>query len=171
MEYKRYMCSTGGISKQIERHIIMRIYLDNCCYNRPYDRTHQLIVELEARAKLEIQISIQEGKFQLVSSEVLLYEIQKHPIEMTRNAILSFVYENASYHVGPARNSEIDRDARIIMRQGIHYKDACHVAAAIYAKCDYFLTTDKRLLKYKSNQILMRNPIDFIREMEEQKND
>ncbi len=33
----------------------MRIYLDNCCYNRPYDDLSQLTVSLEAQAKLFIQ--------------------------------------------------------------------------------------------------------------------
>ena len=57
------------------------------------------------------------------------------------------------------------------MKQGIKYKDACHVASAVCAGCDYFLTTDKRLLKYKTDQIKMRNPVDFVREMEENNHD
>ena len=32
------------------------------------------------------------------------------------------------------------------MKTGIKAKDACHVACAISASCDYFLTTDDRLL-------------------------
>ncbi len=32
----------------------LKIYLDNCCYNRPYDDQSQLKVSLEAQAKLEI---------------------------------------------------------------------------------------------------------------------
>ena len=144
----------------------MKIYLDNCCYNRPYDKTPQLIVELEARAKLAIQKAVQDGKYELVSSEVLLYEIQRHPMEMTKTAILSFVEENASYHVGAVANVKIHELAMDIMKQGIHYKDACHVASALYAGCEFFLTTDKRLLKYSTDEINMCNPIDFIREME-----
>ena len=38
----------------------MRIYLDNCCYNRPYDDLSQLIVSLEAQAKLHIQNRIEK---------------------------------------------------------------------------------------------------------------
>lgn len=33
----------------------MRIYLDNCCYNRPYDEQGQLRIRLETEAKLRIQ--------------------------------------------------------------------------------------------------------------------
>lgn len=30
----------------------MRVYLDNCCYNRPYDDQTQLRISLESQAKL-----------------------------------------------------------------------------------------------------------------------
>ena len=33
----------------------MRVYLDNCCYNRPFDEQTQLRVRLETEAKMEIQ--------------------------------------------------------------------------------------------------------------------
>ena len=36
----------------------MRIYLDNCSYNRPYDDLSHLTVSLEAQAKLFIQEKI-----------------------------------------------------------------------------------------------------------------
>lgn len=45
--------------------------------------------------------------------------------------------------------------------------DSWHVSCALIANADYFLTTDKRLLKYKTDSIKMINPIDFISEMEE----
>ena len=32
----------------------MRVYLDNCCYNRPFDEQTQLKVRLETEAKMEI---------------------------------------------------------------------------------------------------------------------
>ena len=56
--------------------------------------------------------------------------------------------------------------AREIMETGVKYKDACHVASAILAECSYFISTDKRLLKYKSDVIKIVNPIEFISEME-----
>lgn len=33
----------------------MRIYLDNCCYNRPYDDQENINVFLETQCKLYIQ--------------------------------------------------------------------------------------------------------------------
>ena len=52
------------------------------------------------------------------------------------------------------------------MKTGFKVKDAFHVACAIYSSCDYFLTTDDRLLKYCTKEIQMLNPIDFIRKLE-----
>ena len=61
----------------------------------------------------------------------------------------------------------IEAKAAEIMQTGVKFKDACHVASAVYAKCEYFISTDKRLLKYKSEAIKMVSPIEFIIEMEE----
>lgn len=52
----------------------MRVYLDNCCYNRPYDDQSQLRISLETQAKLHIQDLIKEQQLELVTSYVLWYE-------------------------------------------------------------------------------------------------
>ena len=49
---------------------------------------------------------------------------------------------------------------------GLKTKDALHLACAVVAKCDYLLTTDKRLLKHKDNKIQLLNPMQFLVEME-----
>ena len=146
--------------------IIMRIYLDNCCYNRPYDDLSQLIVSFEAQAKLHIQNQIEKGEYELVSSEMLMFEVTQCPIEQRRDMIREYIELNSSVHVGPGSSEKVREMARVIMATGVKYKDACHVASAIIAECDYFISTDKRLLKYKSDVIRIVNPIEFISEME-----
>jgi predicted nucleic acid-binding protein len=59
--------------------------------------------------------------------------------------------------------SQIDMEVVEIMKNGIKYMDAAHISAAIIAQCDFFITTDKKLLDYKSGKIKIINPIDFIR--------
>ena len=49
----------------------MRIYLDNCCFNRPFDDQKQLRIRIEAEAKLNIQENIRAGKLELVWSYIL----------------------------------------------------------------------------------------------------
>ena len=52
------------------------------------------------------------------------------------------------------------------MKTGVKYYDACHVASAILAECDYFITVDKRLLKFHSDKVRVVNPIQFVMETE-----
>jgi hypothetical protein len=40
----------------------LRVYLDNCCYNRPFDDQEQRSVQLETQAKLWIQDLIKDEK-------------------------------------------------------------------------------------------------------------
>ena len=55
----------------------MKVYLDNCCYNRPYDDQTQIRIHLETEAKLYIQEMIKLGKADLVTSYILEYENSK----------------------------------------------------------------------------------------------
>ncbi len=71
-------------------------------------------------------------------------------------------------YVGPERAEIIKPMAEKIMEKGVKEKDAYHVASAIYAKCDYFISTDVRLLKYKTDRIKLVTPIEFIMETEEE---
>ena len=64
-----------------------RVYLDNCCWNRPFDDQAQVRVRLETEAKLEIQRRIKEGEIELAWSYILDYENQANPFEERREAI------------------------------------------------------------------------------------
>ena len=145
----------------------IRIYLDMCCYNRPYDVQTQLSVLMETQSKLQIQDQIREGKYDLVGSYTLDYECSRNPYEMRKRAIWEFINNNMSGYVGEERESIIREKANEIMKAGVHEKDAYHVASAIYAQCKYFISTDKRLLRYKTDEIRMVTPIDFIIEQED----
>ena len=144
----------------------MRIYLDNCAYNRPYDDQTQLSVAMESQSKLHIQADIKEGKLDLVGSYILDYELSRNPFEMRKQPIQRFLTDYVKFYVGPERELEIASIASDIMKTGIKEKDAFHVASAIFAKCDYFISTDIRLLKLRSDKIKMVTPIEFVTEME-----
>ena len=93
---------------------------------------------------------------------MLRYENSQNPYEMRRTAIEEFIDDNTKIYVGIERKKDIENMANDIMATGIKFKDACHVASAIYARCDCFISTDKRLLKYKTDKIKMVTPIEFI---------
>lgn len=40
------------------------------------------------------------------------------------------------------------------------------MACALLADCDYFITTDDRLLKYKTSDLQIVTPVEFIQRME-----
>ena len=77
----------------------MRVYLDNCCYNRPYDDQSQLRISLETQAKLRIQDMIRDKELDLASSYVLLYENSKNPYELRKGSIRSFVKDHISVYI------------------------------------------------------------------------
>ncbi|MCR5117560.1 MAG: hypothetical protein K6A97_08645 [Lachnospiraceae bacterium] len=144
----------------------MRVYLDNCCYNRPYDDQSQLRISLETQAKLRIQEMIRKKQIELSSSYVLLYENSKNPYLTRQSSIRKFVKENVSVYVGAEQADEIRILAGGIISTGVKVADAYHVACAIVSKSDCFLTTDDRLLKYKDERIRIEDPMDFIRKWE-----
>lgn len=62
----------------------------------------------------------------------------------------------------------IESMAAKIMKTGVKFKDPYHVTLAVYTECEYFNSTDMRLLKYKTDQIKMVTPIEFVTGMEDE---
>ena len=149
----------------------MKVYLDNCCYNRPYDDQSQLRISLETQAKLQVQGMIKNNQIELSSSYVLLYENSRNPHESRQKAIRAFVKENTTTYIDVDRADEEKKIADEIILNGVKTADAHHVACAIMAESDYFLTTDDRLLKYSTDKIKLMDPTEFIRELEAAGND
>ncbi len=142
----------------------LKIYLDNCCFNRPYDDQTQLRIELETKAKLFIQDLIVKSKVSLVWSYVLEYELSKNPF-MQKKYVITLFSKNMSENVDVDKSIEVFNIAKTIIQSGIKQIDALHIACAIIAKCDYFITTDDRVLKYKTNELKITDPIAFIKEV------
>ena len=142
----------------------LKIYLDNCCYNRPFDSAIDRKVQEETAAKLFIQSLIRYGDILLVSSFVLYSEILDNPSEYKKNSILRFVDDYAKEYIGSEMYSQVITIANEIMQTGIKAADAAHIACAILTECDCFVSTDKRLLKYKTDRIKLFNPIEFVKQ-------
>ncbi|MCL6590581.1 MAG: PIN domain-containing protein [Firmicutes bacterium] len=142
----------------------MRIYLDNCCFNRPFDDQKQMKIALESEAKLFIQDGILAGRFELVWSYILEYENAVNPFEERKRTIESWK-EIAVFNC--EANEEIVLTAESIENRGIKAKDALHIACAVHANCDYFLTTDIKLLKCNLPMIKIVSPIEFVKRLED----
>ncbi len=138
----------------------VRIYLDNCCFNRPFDDQTQLKINLEAQAKLAVQQSILNGEYDLVWSYMLEYENIQNPFEVRRNSIIS--WKNIAKD-NVVASEDVILYAENLQKIGLKPKDAIHIACAKISKCEYFLTTDKGILKKKDMcEINIINPIDFV---------
>ncbi|MGH8552763.1 MAG: hypothetical protein ACRERS_05650, partial [Methylococcales bacterium] len=141
----------------------MLIYLDNCCFNRPYDDQSHVNIFLETQAKLYIQESILSGNYQLVWSYILQYKNDLNPYINHKHEIQKWKH-HASHLVSEA--AEIIATATVYQTIGLHPKDALHCACAVSVKADYFVTTDKQLIKAARQITGLRvvNPLTFIQE-------
>ena len=142
----------------------MKIYLDNCCFNRPFDDQSQIRIRLESEAKLKIQEEIRSGKFQLVWSYILDYENNQNPyqerkvqVERWKEYAISDIEET----------SELIETASLLNQKGIQKIDSLHIACAILSECEYFLTTDDKILRRAKqiDDININDPIGFIKEV------
>jgi len=137
--------------------------LDNCSFNRPYDDQSLLKNYLEAEAKTYIQKEILQNNFELVWSYVMDYEISFNPFFDRRNQILKWK-EIAVVDI--SESEKIIAAANDINNKNVKPKDSLHIACAIEAKCDYFITTDNKILNKIIENIVIIDPINFIREYE-----
>lgn len=73
--------------------------------------------------------------------------------------------KTTTVYVDESFSDKVNSLAKEIMKTGVKTADAHHAASAIIAGCNYLVTTDDRLLKYKSDQITILDPIDFVRQV------
>jgi len=136
-----------------------KIYLDMCCFNRPYDDQTQQCIQFEAVAKLMIQSLIVSGQINFVWSYVLEFENSKNPFLEKRNTILAFKpFSSDTIHPDPA----IETIANTLQGKGLKAYDSLHVACAIYSNCDFFLTVDRKLLNKQCAEIKITDPVIFL---------
>lgn len=142
----------------------MKIYLDNCCFNRPFDDQSHIRIKLEAEAKLKIQEEIRSGNIKLVWSYILDYENSKNPFRERKEQIK--VWKKYA-ELNIQENAELIGFAYTLNQKGFKKLDSLHIACAIFMECDYFLTTDDSILKKAEllDGIHIDDPIGFIKEV------
>jgi predicted nucleic acid-binding protein len=137
------------------------VYLDNCVFNRPYDDQRSIEIRLESEAKLFIQQKIKNGDLELVWSYILEFENANNPFRLRREAILYWKIIASRCIV---QNERILNQAEKLRQIGLKSADALHIACAIEARSDFFLTTDRGILRKMREhpQISVLNPIEFV---------
>jgi hypothetical protein len=139
----------------------MLIYLDICCFNRPFDDQTQLRVRLESEAKLFIQEQIRSGNLQLAWSYMMDFENSANPFEERR---INTSRWRKFAHKDIEATPDMIESALKYQSLGFKKKDSLHIACAIAAQCKIFFTTDTGIIKRKQliHDIAILNPIDYI---------
>lgn len=144
----------------------MKIYLDNCSFNRPFDDQDQIRIRIEAEAKLYLQTLIDQGKLELVWSYILDYENMANPYEF-RQLVIKKWKKKATVNIH--ENESVLNYAEQLLKKDLKAKDALHIASAIEAGCTYFITTDDKILNKKSTikSIEIISPVEMLDNLEE----
>ena len=143
----------------------MKIYLDNCCFNRQFDDQSQLRIKMETEAITGIQEYILKNKLKLVWSYMLDYENYMNPFEERKISIEQW---QKLAEIDVEENAVIKHNANKYAGIGLKTKDSIHIVCAVYANCNYFFTTDDKVLNKAAfvKEIAICNPIDFIKEFQ-----
>lgn len=144
----------------------MTIYLDNCCYNRPFDDQTQERIHLESEAILTIFQRGQEGIYKIVGSSILELEMERMK-DVVKKQRVKDLYKVAVIHV--YYTEEIKKRSQEIMKLSkIRTFDSLHLAAAEEVKADVMLTTDDKLEKMAEKlelKVRVMNPLKFAWEV------
>jgi predicted nucleic acid-binding protein len=137
----------------------VKVYLDNCCYNRPFDDQTQANVVIETLAKLYIQELVLQHELDLVWSYILKFENSRNSFESKKAAIAKWEALSVQF---VEKSDMIVAAAKQIETAGIKPADSLHIACAISVQCDYFITVDRGILKYHDDRIVICSPVEFI---------
>ena len=145
---------------------MIRIYLDVCCWNRPFDDQTQTRIHLEAEAVLAIVTDIEHGDCELLHSEVVDLEISDAPDAERRQRLRLMI---------PRRHRYVRCEAKVVARAleleplGFSGIDALHIASAETGGATVFLTTDDRLLRVARRSagalhVKVANPLNWVQD-------
>ena len=149
----------------------MRIYLDNCCYNRQHDESVSNEILKDKSAFIKIKKEIILKNIELVTSFMLHYENNQNKNINNRNNNDFLIRNYRTIYIGVDSIEKLKILVDEIILSGIKQKDAYHIASAILSDCDYFITVDKKLLKYKTDKVKIINLVDFVKILEADNND
>ena len=117
----------------------MKIYLDMCSIQRPFDTKTQLRIAIEAEAIVGIIALCESGQIDLIASDALLFETERNPYPIRKRHALEVLAKAALF---------VQTDRRV------------------EAQADYFCTCDDRFLRRARRadtlQIKVVSPLELI---------
>ena len=145
----------------------MKIYLDTCCLNRPFNDQTQARIRRETEAIQTLLKYCFTEQWLWITSDVLIFEVNNTPNQIQRDYMktqLNRAYQNVS--IGATE----DTRGQELEALGFKWFDALHLACAESSKTDVFLTTDDRLLRRGNRfrallQVRVENPYNWLQEV------
>jgi len=137
------------------------VYLDICCFKRPFDDVTSERVRREAEAVAAVLDAAAAGRLLLVHSPAHDIENGRNPREDRRLATLLWL-QTALIVVPPS--AQASERARLLANAGFAPLDALHLAFAEQSSAKWFLTTDDRPLKRAASrelQVRVLRPDEF----------
>lgn len=144
----------------------MTVYLDNCCYNRPFDDQTQERIHLESEVILTILQRGQVGIYTIVGSDILELEMDRMRDPMKKQKVKEL--DRAAKVIVNYTERMKERSQEIMKKSGIRTFDSLHIAAAENAKADIMLTIDDKLEKMAERlelKVRVMNPLKFAWEV------
>ncbi|MFH0976302.1 MAG: PIN domain-containing protein [Spirochaetota bacterium] len=145
---------------------LLKLYLDVCCLNRPFDDQTQDRIRLETEAIIAILKYSRSGAGKIIGSNIIQLEIDKTP-DLIRRSLLKSLSEYISVLIYTDKKIK----ERAIELQIIGFKafDSFHIACAEKGNADVFLTTDDKIIKLavqNKNKIKVKvyNPLNWVQE-------
>ena len=141
----------------------MKIYLDNCALQRPFDDKGPLRNRSEAEAIVGIIDFIEAGQAQLMSSEVLFVELFRMP-KSERRDFVNCILEQCTIFI--EINDDVEQKAEGFVEKGLRAFDATHLASAVSGQANYFCSCDDQLLRIGKNLdtglTVVVNPLELL---------
>lgn len=150
----------------------MKIYLDTCVHCRPFDDQSQDRIEKETKAFIEVLKFAELGKVIIVSSDVLIDELEEIVDPRKSSEVKEFV-NICKEHV--ELSEEIIKLARRVVEEcKITGADALHIASSggtkYFITCDDFiLLKDKCINNFMKRMGYSVEVIDIVRFVEDKR--
>lgn len=143
----------------------VKIYMDVCCLNRPFDDLSQDRVYLEAEAVMSIISHCEKDEWILVASGIIDEELSRLSDDERLEQVQS-IYMVESERIRLTEQAE--QRAAFFQQIGLKPFDSLHLAMAEMSGADIFLTTDDRLLRTAKKidlKIKAANPVSWLMEV------
>lgn len=144
----------------------MKVYMDSCCLNRPFDDLSFGHNRLEAEAVLILLDRAGNGELELVVSQAVEMELKMNADSQKRADTMEFL-AMAQTHI--KIDGGIYSRAGQLCDLGLRALDALHVACAERAGCVLLFTTDNAMINCASRSrerlsVRVTNPLAWLQE-------